>query len=158
MSPDDPSDRDTIVESNRTRLGVGDSGKPRPPKELVGEIVAGCLVEEQLGKGAMGIVYRGTHLESGRAVAIKALHPHHVHEPRLVERFRREAKLAARLRHPNVAGVFDFGGAIEDGRHVIVLEFADGEPLSEILTMPLPPERVVDLVRQILLGLEHAHD
>jgi serine/threonine-protein kinase len=148
---------DTIVEPGRTRLGVGEARRGAE-RDLVGEIVAGCLVEAELGAGAMGTVYRGVHVETDRAVAIKALHPHHVYEPSIVQRFRREAKLAARLRHPNIAGVVDFGLVIEDGRHVIILEYAEGEPLSELLTMPLPAERITGLVRQILLGLEHAHD
>ncbi|MEO8701832.1 MAG: serine/threonine-protein kinase [Kofleriaceae bacterium] len=152
----DPDGTDTIVEANRTRLGAGGETK-LAARELVGEIVAGCLVQSELGSGAMGTVYRGLHVETNRAVAIKALHPHHVHDAKLVERFRREAKLVSRLHHPNIAGVVDFGVRIEDGRHLIVLEFAEGEPLSEILTMPLPPERVISLVRQILRGLEHAH-
>jgi serine/threonine-protein kinase len=159
--PDDRDDRDdrdkqTIVDARRTRLGVGASVPP--PRELIGEVVRGCLVQSELGRGAMGTVYRGIHVETDRAVAIKALHPHHVHEKRIVDRFRREAKLAARLAgHPNIAGVVDFGEAIEDGRHVIILEYAGGEPLSEIMTMPLPPERVIHLTSQILRGLEHAH-
>jgi serine/threonine protein kinase len=149
---------DTLVEPAKTRLGVGDGvAKALVPRELIGEIVGGCLVEEQLGKGAMGTVYRGQHLASGRVVAIKALHPHHVNEPTLVERFRREARLVARLDHPNIAGVVDFGEAIEDGRHLIILDFAAGESLTELLVMPLAPERALELVRQILLGLEHAH-
>ncbi len=152
----DDRDNDTIVDAKRTRLGVGT--KTPAKRELIGEVVRGCLVQAEIGAGAMGVVYRGVHVETDRPVAIKALHPDHVHEQRIVERFRREAKLAARLAgHPNVAGVVDFGEAIEDGRHLIVLEYADGEPLSEILTMPLPPERVIGLVTQILRGLEHAH-
>ncbi len=153
---DDDDGNATIVDAASTQLGVG-AATPRV-RELVGEIVRGCLVGEQLGSGAMGAVYRGVHLATDREVAIKALHPHHLDQPQVVERFRREAKLAARLtEHPNVAGVVDFGETIEDGRHLIVLELAPGEPLSEILTMPLPPERIIGLVRQLLRGLEHAH-
>jgi eukaryotic-like serine/threonine-protein kinase len=156
-------DRDTIVEPSRTRLGVGvEAGeRAKPGRELIGEILAGCLVEAELGRGAMGTVYRGTHVESGRAVAIKALHPKHVHEPKIVARFKREAKLAARLRHPHIAGVVDVGGAIDDGRHVIVLEFAEGVSLATLLADldgPMPAARVVALLSQILLALEHAHD
>jgi eukaryotic-like serine/threonine-protein kinase len=156
MSDDRDREKDTIVDAKRTRLGVAATAPST--RELVGEVVRGCLVQSELGAGAMGTVYRGVHVETSRPVAIKALHPHLVHVERVVERFRREAKLAARLTgHPNVAGVVDFGEAIEDGRHLIVLEYADGESLSEILTMPLPPERVIALVTQILKGLEHAH-
>ncbi|MBX3159783.1 MAG: serine/threonine protein kinase [Deltaproteobacteria bacterium] len=158
MGRDEEPESDTVVEPARTRLGVGEGkAKTGGPRELTGEIVGGCLIEEELGKGAMGTVYRGQHLASGRVVAVKALHPHHVHEPTLVERFRREARLVARLDHPNIAGIVDVGEAIEDGRHLIILEYAAGESLSEVLVMPLPPERALHLTRQILLGLEHAH-
>src|SRR5690606_28372358 len=54
-------------------------------------------------------------------------------------------------------GVVDFGETTEDGRHAIILEYADGEPLTEILNMPLPPERATALTSQILRGLDHAH-
>ncbi len=154
--PGEPPDgSDTLVES-RTRLGVGEAVKS-PPIELLGELVHGYLVEAELGSGAMGSVYRASHVETGRVVAIKALHPEHLHEPTIVERFRREARLAARLDHPNLAGVIDVGTTIADGRHLIVMHFVDGEPLSATLTMPLAPERVRELTCQLLLGLEHAH-
>jgi serine/threonine-protein kinase len=149
-------DRDTVVDK-RTRLGVGDERRATPLKSLVGEIVAGYLVEAELGAGAMGAVYRASHVDANRVVAIKALHPEHMHEPRLVERFRREAMAAARLAHPNIAGIIDLGVSIADGRHLMILEYADGEPLSDIMTMPLPAERAIDLTGQILRGLEHAH-
>jgi serine/threonine protein kinase len=129
-TPDKPPDgSDTIVERSRTRLGVGEVRRA-PPTELVGQIVHGYLVEAELGSGAMGTVYRASHVETHRTVAIKALHPEHLHERQIVERFKREAQLAARLSHPNVAGVLEVGTAIEDGRHLIVMEYVDGEPLS----------------------------
>jgi len=156
MPEDDGEGGKTIVDAKHTQLGVGT--KAPPVVDLVGQVVRGCLVQDEIGSGAMGTVYRGLHIESDRPVAIKALHPHHLHEQRIVERFRREARLAARLtEHPNVAGVVDFGEKIEDGRHLIILELAPGEPLSHLLTMPLPPERIVGLVTQLLRGLEHAH-
>ena len=153
-----PAGRDTIVEPSRTQLGVGSTRTAIPPLvDLVGQIVNGYFLEAELGAGAMGAVYRASHVDTGRVVAIKALHPRHVHQPALVERFTREAKLAARLVHPNIAGVIDSGISIDDGRLLMVLELAEGEPLAEILTMPLPPERVVALTTQLLHALEHAH-
>ena len=153
-----PDGRDTIVEPGRTQLGVGSSRTTAPPLvDLVGTIVNGYFLEAELGHGAMGVVYRASHVDTGRVVAIKALHPRHVNEPALVERFTREAKLAARLVHPNIAGVIDSGMSIDDGRMLMVLELAEGEPLSQVLTMPLPPERVIALVAQLLGALDHAH-
>jgi serine/threonine-protein kinase len=151
--PKDP-DRDTLVD-RRTQMGVGTS-KEMPAVDLVGQVVGGYLVEEQLGSGAMGAVFRGSHIDTNRVVALKALHPHLMSEKSVVERFRREAKLAARLSHPYIGSVIELARA-DDDRQVIVLEYVEGEPLSSIMTMPLPPERVTLLVRQLLLGLEYAH-
>ena len=152
---DPPDDRDTLVDAKKTRLGVG-GAKAKPVDDLAGQVVGGYLVEEQLGAGAMGAVYRASHIDTNRVVALKALHAHHLSEASIVERFRREAKLAARLSHPYIGGVIELVQA-GDGRHVIVLEYVEGEPLSAIMTMPLDPTRVLTLVGQLLRGLEHAH-
>ena len=146
------------MEPSRTQLGIGQTRTTIPPLvDLVGQIVHGYFLEAELGAGAMGAVYRASHVDTGRVVAIKALHPRHVHEPSLVERFTREAKLAARMVHPNIAGVIESGIALDDGRLLMVLELAEGEALSEIMTMPLAPERVVALASQLLHALDHAH-
>jgi serine/threonine-protein kinase len=148
---------DTLRDGKQTLLGVGAPSAPNPDDDLIGKLVIGrYVVEAQIGKGAFGAVYRGCHGKLKRPVAIKILHAHLVHEPRILERFRREAQLAARLAHGNVAGVLDVGETI-DGRQLMVLELAPGRPLSELLDGPQPPARVIALVRQILLGLEHAH-
>jgi serine/threonine-protein kinase len=148
---------DTLRDGKRTLLGVGGLSTPHADDDLIGKLVIGrYVVEERIGQGAFGAVYRGYHGKLKRPVAIKVLHPHLIHEPRVLERFRREAQLAARLAHANVAGVLDVGETL-DGRQLMVLELAVGRPLSELLGEPLPGPRVIGLVRQILLGLEHAH-
>ena len=152
-----PSDGgDTELDPTRTRLGVGETADRGRGTDLVGQVVGGYLIEEELGAGGMGAVYRASHVDTDRVVALKALHAHHLDEPAIVKRFLREAKLVARLAHPNIVGVIE-SFAHEDGRHLIVLEFVEGEPLTDLLTMPLPPERVVGIVAQLLRGLEHAH-
>jgi len=145
-------------DSKRTMLGVGELSSRRDPEdELVGKLIIGrYVVEHKIGSGAFGTVYRGRHTKLGRPVAIKVLHRHLVHEPTVLERFRREARLAARLAHANVVGVLE-GGETIDGRQIMVLELAEGQPLTALLGEPLPRDRVIALTRQILHGLEHAH-
>ncbi len=153
-----PEDRDTLVDAKKTRLGVGGkASEPEGPEiDLVGKVIGGYLVDVEIGSGAMGTVYRATHLDTNRVVALKSLHARHLSETTTVERFRREARLAARLGHPHIGGVYELIHA-EDGRYLIALELVEGESLSGVMTMPLPPERVILITSQILRGLEHAH-
>ena len=146
------------VSSKRTKLGVGDhKRRTAPPNELVGQtVLERYLVEAELGSGAMGVVYRGRHTKLGRNVAVKVMHDHLVHERTLVERFRRESQIAGRLHHPNVVGVIDVG-ELADKRQVMVMELASGPSLTDIMEAPVPRERMMKLVGQLLAGLDHAH-
>jgi serine/threonine-protein kinase len=162
-SCDDEFKRDTLVDAG-TRRGIGDDDygerrarKRRDPADakLVGTMFGAYLVQEELGGGAMGVVYRASHIDTNRVVALKLLRPEMLDDPTTVKRFVREARLAARLGHPHIGGVFEL---VEMGdRYGLALELVDGEPLSAIMTMPLPPDRVVLLVAQMLRALEHAH-
>ena len=125
--------------------------------DLIGTVVLGRYrIEDELGRGAMGAVYRGTHLRLEREVAIKVMHVH-LHEPQLLDRFRREAKVAGKLQHPNLIGVLD-AGETRDGRPVMILELAAGRTLTTVLEVSPAPRRVIRLVKQILLGLGYAHE
>ena len=146
----------TLVDAMRTRTGVVE----RPVAEtreakLVGKMFGPYLVQELLGGGAMGVVYRASHIDTNRVVALKVLRRRLLDEPTIVERFVREARLASRLGHPHIGGVFELVHA--DDRYALALELVEGESLASLLTMPLPPERVTLLVAQLLRGLEHAH-
>jgi serine/threonine protein kinase len=124
---------------------------------LVGEIVEERYqVEVQLGAGAMGAVYRGRHIKVGRPVAIKVLHDHLVQDTAMLDRFEREALIAARLHHDNLVSVIDLG-VTPRGQRCMILELAPGRCLAELVDAPMPRERVIDLTRQLLCGLEHAH-
>ncbi|HEV7558488.1 MAG TPA: serine/threonine-protein kinase, partial [Kofleriaceae bacterium] len=114
------------------------------------------IVEAKLGQGAMGSVFRGRHTTAGNEVAIKVLHTHLVNQPVMLERFRREARVAARLHHENLVGVLEVGQT-SDGYQLIVLELARGPSLRQLMTEPFDAERIVGLVKPILRGLEHAH-
>ena len=152
------ADRDskTILDPKRTRLGVGD-GKAGVEQDLIGQVVLDrYTVEARLGAGAMGVVYRGKDIQLGRGVAIKVMRAHLGDEPVMVGRFRREARVAARMQHENVVGVLDAGA---HGRSpVMVLELATGPSLREVMDDGLlAPARIFRLLGGVLHGLEHAH-
>ena len=119
-------------------------------------------IESRVGHGGMGAVYRATHLHTTRTVAIKVIRPHLISHPEFVERFRREAEAAGRLRHPNVVDVTDFGfAAIAGGGEVayLVMEFLEGCTLSDVLAEEtrLPVSWAVDIVEQVSSALDEAH-
>jgi hypothetical protein len=110
-----------------------------------------------LGRGGMAEVYRGTDRVLSRTVAVKILPASLASDPTNVDRFRREARSAAGLNHPNVVGVYDTGS---DGDvHFIVMEYVDGRTLEEALRDegPLPPDRATHVAAAVALGLEVAH-
>ena len=114
-------------------------------------------VERALGGGGMAVVYLARDGELGRSVALKLLAENLTHDVELRRRFVREARLAARVSHPNVVRVYDTGE--EDGRPFIVMECVEGESLAELLRRegPLDPGRVAELGVQACAGLEEAH-
>jgi serine/threonine-protein kinase len=146
--------RDVASESERENEREKDQLDP-----LIGELLASrYLIEQKLGEGAMGAVYRARHVKVGRPFAVKVLHRRLLEENKIAQRFAREAELAGRLHHPNVIGVVDVGETA-DGLRYMVMDFAHGEDLAELLTeAPFPPERIIHIVRQLLEGLYHAHE
>ncbi|MGE0549472.1 MAG: protein kinase [Kofleriaceae bacterium] len=128
-------------------------------KALIGQVLANRYkIEAWLGEGAMGAVYKARHVKVGRLFAVKTLHPRMLEDKKVVQRFEREAELAGRLRHPNVAGVVDVSET-PDGLRYMVMEFAEGRDLASLLSeAPMPPPRVMSLTRQMLEGLYHAHE
>ncbi len=106
----------------------------------------------------MGVVYRARHVRFGRQFAIKILHKSLTDDPKVLRRFEREAELAGRLRHTNVASVVDIG-MTDSGVHFMAMEFAPGQNVAELLADgPMSETRVLDLAKQLCNGLSHAHD
>src|SRR5688572_25435471 len=100
---------------------------------MLGQIVEDrYLIEAELGEGAMGRVYRARHTKVGRSVAIKVMHRDLASVPTIIERFAREAMVAARLRHPNLVSVLDVGNTA-DRVPMIIMEIAPGEKLSKLI-------------------------
>jgi serine/threonine protein kinase len=110
-----------------------------------------------LGTGGFGRVYRVRDLHLEREVALKVLHPALTQDPEVVERFRREAQLAARLSHPNIVNIYDIGGRF--GLIWYTMELIDGPSLAQLVERdgPLPMPRVLRLLREALSALAHAH-
>jgi serine/threonine protein kinase len=118
-------------------------------------------IERELGRGGMGTVYLATHLGTERPVAVKVIAPQFMERPEFVERFRREARAAGRLRHPNVVDVTDFGFAQTDEGPVayLVMEYLDGCTLGEILDEEknLPVDWTIDILDQVCSAVHEAH-
>jgi serine/threonine protein kinase len=111
---------------------------------------------DQIGYGGMAVVYRARQEALDRTVAIKILSENMAASSEFMERFRREARTSANLRHPNVITVHDFG---EDERGVpyLVMEYIEGPTLADLMDAGLDDERIPNLLDQIAAGLDYAH-
>src|SRR5262245_21381211 len=126
---------------------------------LLGRTLEGkYTLEEKLGQGGMGAVYRAEQRGLGRQVAIKVLNAQRMADHEMIKRFLREAKLASRLGHPNAVGVIDFGQT-DDGLCYLVMELVTGRTLQEVFAKEgvFAPERLVRIASQICDALEGAH-
>ncbi|MCU0684873.1 MAG: serine/threonine protein kinase [Polyangiaceae bacterium] len=126
---------------------------------IVGLTIEGrYIVEEIIGGGNIGLVYRARHKVIGKTVAIKLLRPDFARDHEVSERFLVEARAASVVDNPHVVDIGDFG-ALPDGTAYFVMEFLDGRPLSELIRdqAPLPIERIVHIGKQIASGLDAAH-
>jgi serine/threonine protein kinase len=143
-----------------TPLRADDTIADVPVDPLIGRVFDGKYrLDEPLGGGGMGTVYRATHLMIERTVAIKVLSQRFVGDQTAQERFRREARAAGRMHHPNAVTVNDFG-TTEDGWLYIVMELLEGRTLRDLLAheAPLDPARAVSLMLQACSAVGAAHD
>ncbi|RVU44771.1 serine/threonine protein kinase [Lujinxingia sediminis] len=114
-------------------------------------------LDEQIGHGGMGAVYRGTQLMVDRPVAVKLLHPNFAHQKNVQARFEVEARAIGRLNHPNCITLYDFGYSADLNAFYTVVEYIDGVALDEIVQQRMPLSTVVTILRQIASALDHAH-
>ncbi len=118
-------------------------------------------VEERLGRGGMGAVYLAKHLGTGRLVALKIIAPELTQNEGVIARFRREARAAGQIRHPNVVNVTDFGFASAGEEQVayLVMERLRGETLADLLDreIKLPLGKTLNIVQQVAAAVEEAH-
>ena len=127
----------------------------RPGSRLIAEKYR---LDQLLGRGGMGAVYEGTHVELERPVAVKMLLPDSVSDAQALERFRREARAAARINHPNVANTYDYG-ALADGEAYLIMELVRGQTLREWLNAhgELPIGAAIEIAKQVAEGIAAAH-
>ncbi|HLL72275.1 MAG TPA: protein kinase [Pyrinomonadaceae bacterium] len=127
----------------------------RPGSRLIAEKYR---LDQLLGRGGMGAVYEGTHVELERPVAVKMLLPDSVSDAQALERFRREARAAARINHPNVANTYDYG-ALADGEAYLIMELVRGQTLREWLNAhgELPIGAAIEIARHVAEGIAAAH-
>jgi serine/threonine protein kinase len=132
---------------------TGNAGNSGP------QIIANNLrIENLLGRGGMGTVYRATHLTLDRVVAVKVINPEVAMNADVMQRFAREARLMAKLRHPRAAMIYD-SGTLPDGRLFIVMEYVEGTTLADILKRDgkLPYKKAVDIAVSVCDVLQEAH-
>ena len=127
------------------------------PDLSAGAEIGGYRIEAMVGRGGMGVVYRAVDLALDRRVAIKLISAENAQEPGFRERFKRESRLAASIRHPNVITVFRAGE--EDGQLFIAMDYIEGTDLKALITSRgrLDPELAARIVVQVAAALDAAH-
>ena len=120
-------------------------------------MIAGCRIEEVIGQGDMGVVYRAEELALQRQVALKLILPEHSQDARFRERFRRESQVAASIDHPNVIPILEAGE--ENGMLFIMMRLVEGTDLRELIASEskVDPLRAARIARQVGAALDAAH-
>src|ERR1700722_19872318 len=120
-----------------------------------GEILGHYRIEQLLGEGAFGAVFRGEDVRLGRKVAVKVPHAKG-EDPAAWGQLLQEARAASALNHPNICATYDIGE--DDGVNYIAMEYVEGQPISSLISSgPLAVDLALSYAGQIAKGLEHAH-
>ena len=156
--PPDPQLREQIRQAEQISHIVwgepSQNAREEPPPARLGQYE----VQEKIGQGGMGTVYRAMHTRLKRPVAIKVLPAGRLRDPQAVARFQREMEAVGQLDHPNLVRAHDAGEA--EGQHFLVMEFLDGINLAQLVRQsgPLTVVDACETVRQAALGLQYAHE
>jgi Protein kinase domain len=159
MNEHDPQAfRDTEAASSRSLGGLLELGLDTDMPEA--EALAAALPQydgfTKIGMGGMGVVWRARQIQLDRTVAIKLLRPELAADPSFAERFAREARALARLQHPNIVAVYDYGQAL--GLFYLVMEHIDGTDLRALLDGELTAVQALAIVPQLCDALQYAHE
>ncbi|MFK7998638.1 MAG: serine/threonine-protein kinase [Polyangiales bacterium] len=154
-----PTERPSLSRVARSLVALlGDEETCVGLDPLIGAMVGSYRVEDLLGEGGMGAVYRGTHPRIGTTVAIKVIHSDIANSPTTVQRFEREARASSSIGSPNIPSFYDFG-LLPDGRPYAVMEFFEGESLGERIERagPVPTSVASRILMQAAGALAEAH-
>src|SRR2546430_3514843 len=151
--------RETHAQSGGTSRGIRHTmqqpGNSDEVDALVGRSLGQFIIKERIGSGGMATVFKAFQPTLERYVAVKVLPAFHAHDQIFVKRFVMEARSVARLAHPNIVQIHDFGD--QDNVTYIVMEYVDGGTLKDRLKKPLPVPEAVDYIIQAAEGLDCAH-
>jgi len=140
-----------------TAFGEGGESAPLPPMAAIAPKFPQLEILECLGRGGMGVVYKARQPLLNRMVALKILAPEREKDPQFAARFAREAQALARLNHPNIVAVYDFGEA--DGLFYLLMEYVDGLSLRQVLQSgKIAPAEALGIVPRICEALQYAHE
>jgi serine/threonine protein kinase/outer membrane protein assembly factor BamB len=151
--PNDP--QETVVRQDQTI--IRETQNWMPPVEPDRTEFGKYEIIEEIARGGVGVVYKAKQKELDRVVALKVLQGGTAASPEKVKRFMQEAQAAAKLQHPNIVPIHDFGA--HGGEYFFTMDLVDGESLADVIARgPIQPKEALEIIRQVAEALQHAHD